>query len=471
MSRMVSFFVLIAIIVVIGFMFFRVMAPFLLPLFLAALLVVIFHPVHQRIVDYCQGRQRLASALTTLLVLLIVLLPLLGVTVMAVAEGSAMIARQNPNDLRDRIARARDRFDLLRMPHARILRSTEESLATLVASADRFPPASSRSLIPGVLEQLADLRSRFVVTTETTAPRFDVVRELLERAMVEGPEELAPTEYRAAVRRADSAFHDLEISLLGGEFSAWIKQLANPTEEEFQQSVRQLLDQTKGLLFSIGGRTTAMVGRLLVGLAIMAVAMYFFLFDGPGMIDTVMRLSPLDDRYERELLTDFASVSRAVVLATLLSAAAQGLLAGFGYYLAGFHSVVLLTLLTALLAMVPFVGSAAVWLPATFWLFFLEERTSAALLLLVYGAAIVSSVDNLIKPLVLHGKSRLHPLLALLSVLGGVNALGPIGILVGPMTVAFLQTLLNILHRELSQFDSERRRERGEAVDAAVSGG
>jgi len=68
---------------------------------------------------------------------------------------------------------------------------------------------------------------------------------------------------------------------------------------------------------------------------------------------------------------------------------------------------------------------------------------------------VVSSIDNLIKPLVLHGKSRLHPLLALLSVLGGVNALGPIGILVGPMTVAFLQTLLNILHRELSQFDSD----------------
>jgi predicted PurR-regulated permease PerM len=64
-------------------------------------------------------------------------------------------------------------------------------------------------------------------------------------------------------------------------------------------------------------------------------------------------------------------------------------------------------------------------------------------------------VDNLIKPLVLHGQSNLHPLLALLSVLGGVSALGPIGIIVGPMVVSFLQALLNMLHLELQDFDRQ----------------
>ena len=61
----------------------------------------------------------------------------------------------------------------------------------------------------------------------------------------------------------------------------------------------------------------------------------------------------------------------------------------------------------------------------------------------------ISTVDNIVKPLVLHGRSNLHPLLALLSVLGGMHALGVIGIFVGPMVVAFLQTLLNMLHNEL----------------------
>jgi predicted PurR-regulated permease PerM len=85
-----------------------------------------------------------------------------------------------------------------------------------------------------------------------------------------------------------------------------------------------------------------------------------------------------------------------------------------------------------------------------------EERTWPAILLAVYGAAIVSTADNFIKPWVLQGRSKLHPLLALLSVLGGVQTLGPIGILVGPMIVVFLQTLLNILHRELTALDRPR---------------
>jgi hypothetical protein len=88
--------------------------------------------------------------------------------------------------------------------------------------------------------------------------------------------------------------------------------------------------------------------------------------------------------------------------------------------------------------------------------------------LAIYCAGIVSTADNFIKPAVLHGQSRLHPLLALLSVLGGVKTLGPIGILVGPMVVVFLQTLLNILHRELVQLEGSAA---GMAILAGGAGG
>ena len=161
------------------------------------------------------------------------------------------------------------------------------------------------------------------------------------------------------------------------------------------------------------------------------------------MVQTVMRLSPLDDQHERQLVTEFDRISRAVVLATLLSAIAQGLLAGVAFWLISlnveeFTFVFSLTLLTTVLALIPFVGAAAVWVPVSLWLFFHEPAGGgephrlAAILLAVYGAGVISMADNIIKPLVLHGQSNLHPLLALLSVLGGVHALGPIGILVGP---------------------------------------
>src|SRR5262245_61234652 len=77
---------------------------------------------------------------------------------------------------------------------------------------------------------------------------------------------------------------------------------------------------------------------------------------------------------------------------------------------------------------------------------------STAIILAVYCTVIVSGIDNVIKPLVLHGQSNLHPLLALLSILGGVTVLGPVGIIVGPMVVSFLQALLNMLRKELELF-------------------
>jgi predicted PurR-regulated permease PerM len=113
-------------------------------------------------------------------------------------------------------------------------------------------------------------------------------------------------------------------------------------------------------------------------------------------------------------------------------------------------------MLTMLFALVPFVGGTAVWVPCCLWLF-LEGRMTAAIVLALYCGIIVSASDNVIKPLVLQGQSNLHPLLALLSVLGGVKALGPIGVVVGPMVVAFLQALLKMVQVELNHLSGESR--------------
>jgi predicted PurR-regulated permease PerM len=181
-----------------------------------------------------------------------------------------------------------------------------------------------------------------------------------------------------------------------------------------------------------------------------------------------MQLSPLDERYESELLERFGSVSRAVVVATLLSAVVQGALAGVGYYFAlpKETPIFLLTALTMVTAMVPFVGAAFMWILVCGWIYLYGPQEvngvitrdgdpATAVVLAIYCAIVVSGIDNVIKPLVLHGQSKLHPLLALLSILGGVQVLGPVGILVGPMMVSFLQALLNMLRKELDSFGGE----------------
>ena len=199
---------------------------------------------------------------------------------------------------------------------------------------------------------------------------------------------------------------------------------------------------------SITGDTASLAARLVFSTVIMVATLFFLFADGPQLLDACIKFLPLEEHYVRELITEFDRASRAVVLATLLSAAAQGLLAGIGYQFVGMGSVFLLTILTAMFAMVPFLGAASVWVAVCLWLYFYEGRLSAAIGLAIYGTLVVSMIDNIIKPWVLHGQSNLHPLLALLSILGGVQALGPIGILVGPMSVVFLQVLVRIAFSE-----------------------
>jgi predicted PurR-regulated permease PerM len=360
MARLVSFVLLLVILLFIGALFLQVMAQFLLPLFLAVLLVVVFQPVHDRVCEKLKGRQRVAAGLTTLLIVAAVLLPLAGILVQAAGEAVTIY-----------------------QAYAHSAQAKDEAVGS-----DPPESAAKRLLSPAEL-------AKFIVVVGKKA----------------------------------------RLTLSEEEVAATIREKAAP------------------LLAPITLRSARFTGGLLMGFVIMIIGIYYFLADGPTMIHKLMQLLPLENEYEHQLIDEFARVSRAVVLASLLSAAAQGVLAGIGYYFAGLGAVFFLTLLTMLLALVPFVGAAAVWLPASLWLYFGEGRLGAAIALAIYGVVVISMADNIIKPMVLHGRSSIHPLLALLSVLGGVQALGPIGIFVGPMVVAFLYALLNMFNRELERMN------------------
>jgi predicted PurR-regulated permease PerM len=318
-----------------------------------------------------------------------------------------------------------------------------------------------------------------------------IVRVVLATAENEAETTPAAAEGELAASLPDGVDHKLEHDEAAeGEATAgWRKALTawlEPFSKLYSDSMNEDFDPAKVAQYvaeqvvKVGWVGVQAFVGFLVGTAIMIFALYFFLADGPKIIQTLMHLSPMDDDYERELLVQFASVSRAVVLATLLAAFVQGILGGVGYYfvvddwapakvlaqhggdlakvpanLKIHPPVILLTVLTMLLAIVPFIGATAVWVPVALWVYFAQGDLWPAIGMAIYGFAVVSSIDNLIKPWVLHGQSNLHPLLALLSVLGGLQLLGPIGILVGPMLVAFMQALLLMLRKELDVIAEE----------------
>lgn len=396
MSRMVSLIVLVVILVAIAIVFFDVMSGFILPIFMAILLVVMFRPLHLWFIKRCKSHVRVAAGLTTISIMFIVLIPVAFLVWQATSQAVAVYGR------------------------------AEDAAKKEVAVDDVKDPKPDA----GVRENAHD-------KTESQKTADEQVAEVITRAVV----------------GVSTSIHEK------------FPRLTEYTLEDVRPTIkRSVVPKLKSWLAPLAVSTTQYAIRFVIGLCIMMVALYYFLADGPAMLDSMMRLSPLDTYYVKQLIEEFDNISRAVVLATLVSAVAQGVLAGIGYYFAGLGSVFLLMFLTMLLAMIPFVGATGIWLPACLWMFY-NGQIGAAIGLFIYGTLVVSLVDNLLKPFILHGATNLHPLLALLSVLGGVEALGLIGIFVGPMVVVFLQALLIMVQKEL-----ERLKTREDTTPAAAVG-
>jgi predicted PurR-regulated permease PerM len=452
MSRMVSFLVLVAILIVIGVLFFRVMSAFMVPLFLAALLVVVFQPLYRWILEKCRGQRYIAAGLTTLAVLLIVLIPAGLVIGMGTAQGLAIVEQLEVTDVRTKLRGLRQEFDL-EIPWRDDLDRMEDTIKRWKnEQVELGTPSVNPEMVDNLVGRLKEIQTPDDGPADER-PTGDT-HQLAQALTDLGTSQPFSIERDQALKDVDASFRRLKGVLLGGSGKAWLKELVNPSDDQIADLRNAFTARAGSPLLSFGSGTVAIVGKLLIGLLIVIAALFFLFAEGSRMLDAAIRLSPLEERYVRELAGEFDRVCRAVVSATLLSAVAQGILAGIGFYFAGMQeSVALLMLLAMVLAMVPFLGTASVWVPVSLYLYFVDDRPTAAILLAVYGTVVISGADNLIKPIVLHGQSNLHPLLALLSVIGGLQSLGPIGILVGPMVVVFLQTLLKILQRELLSLD------------------
>jgi predicted PurR-regulated permease PerM len=179
----------------------------------------------------------------------------------------------------------------------------------------------------------------------------------------------------------------------------------------------------------------------LVGLAITLFVLFFFLRDGRVMVVDAVRLIPMLPERRDRLMEHVGAVIRAVVFGALLTAVVQGVLVGIGFALVGLPSPVVFGALAAMTAPIPLVGSALIWVPGVAALF-LQDRWVAALCLLGWGLALVSSADNVVRPLFISGRAQISTLPVFVGLLGGISAFGPIGLVVGPVVVALTLALI-----------------------------
>lgn len=457
MGKILSFATLVLITGAFGVLFFEVTSTLLLPLFLAMVSVVMFRPFHTWCARLLRGRNRVAALISMTAVLLLVIAPSSLVLLLAGNEAAKLMRNLDDGEFQAKLQRAR--FSLgLDYPHVVEMRFAERSFERLLADAREAAVASGHpAALQRLYEELQQMQGTLSEHRNSPGPSAaQFMLEALATAREETPGTLA---YQQAMETAARRFQEYRIEFLQGAMRAVVRDIANPTPEEIRDWTSSFFAVTPGWISSYGGRAGIIAGRTIFGIMIFIVTMYFLFADGPLIAKRLMALSPLEERYVEKLLDEFSRVSRAVVSGSLAAAMVQGMLAGVGFRVAGLESVFLLTAVTALTAMIPFVGAAIVWLPASLWLIFIDNRPTTGIVLMIYGAGVISTIDNVIKPWVLHDRSSMHPLAALIGVLGGVQALGPLGVFVGPMVIAFLQTLLGLLHRELLVFGVENRRE------------
>jgi predicted PurR-regulated permease PerM len=163
--------------------------------------------------------------------------------------------------------------------------------------------------------------------------------------------------------------------------------------------------------------------------------LFFLLRDGAALRSEFHRVSPFSPDQEAEIFDHISKTVKGVLQAMVLVPIVQGIVAGLGFWFFGLPSPLAWGVGVVFAAFVPILGSPLGWVPAAVYLFYTGPPRSAIFLAL-YGLVVISGIDNVVKPLILHGAAQIHPLLGFLSILGGVFAFGPLGFLVGPVVLS-----------------------------------
>jgi len=217
--------------------------------------------------------------------------------------------------------------------------------------------------------------------------------------------------------------------------------------EEFTASI-DINNAARNAAAYVGGNIAGFLGhsvRIITQLVVMLFLFFFLLRDRALALTSLRSLLPLHEDESTELLTRVGDTILATALGRLTMAAVQGVLAGLAFWVLGVPGVILWAFTLAACAMIPAFGSFLVWGPVAIYLGLTGHWGKAALLSL-WGAFIVSTIDNILYPILVGSHLRAHTATILLSILGGIAVFGPIGIVLGPVLFTLASTLLDIWH-------------------------
>ncbi len=183
--------------------------------------------------------------------------------------------------------------------------------------------------------------------------------------------------------------------------------------------------------------------HVVIGLGLLTFLLFFFVRDANRFLTWLMDVSPLRKGVTEELLERVSNITRAVLIGHVLVAVIQGVIAGVGLTLVGIPNAVFWTFVMVLLALIPLIGTFAVWAPASAYLAW-TGNTTPAVALFVYGVFVVGISDEYLRPVLVNRYAKLGPSVIIVGVLGGLTVFGFMGIFVGPIIVGSLKAAIEV---------------------------
>ncbi len=220
--------------------------------------------------------------------------------------------------------------------------------------------------------------------------------------------------------------------------------------EDIAQKAAQFVTGFGSNLVAISARILGDATNFLMDFFLMLFVLFFLLRDHDKIISAIRHILPLSRSQEDRLLEEIEQVSKSAVMGSFLTAIAQGIAGGIGMWLAGFPGLFWGTMM-GFASFIPVVGTALIWIPATIYLL-LTGDTTWAVFLAVWSIAVVGSIDNILRPLLMQGSAGMNTLMIFFSLLGGIHLFGLIGLIYGPLIFAITIVLFNIYEEEFNDF-------------------
>lgn len=233
--------------------------------------------------------------------------------------------------------------------------------------------------------------------------------------------------------------------------------LTNVLPAAFRSQVPALVsgldDVLHGLAGFLSSRAVGLFSNVLniiIGFLIILVSTYYILKDGTRIKRELIALSPLDNANDEEIFQKLIVTVSAVMGGTVVLGIIKGVLASLFFALFKVPAPLFWGLLTGVAALIPLVGSSLVTVPVVLYLLLVGQYASA-IGLAVIAVGVIGTIDNLLQPKFVQSKTNIHPLLVLLSLLGGLRIYGFAGFILGPLTLAVLMALLDIYKKEFGK--------------------